>query len=91
MMSEDVYDVWIEPARNLTDAELSRQEFYRERIGFGLDEGLSLKDATKRADELLRDYDKARNAARSHGDGAGAIPCDAVDGNCVGRSQRPVA
>ena len=70
-MSEDVYDVWIEPARNLTDAELSRQEFYRERIGFELDKGLSLKDATKRADELLRDYDESRIAHGSHGDGGG--------------------
>ena len=68
----DVYDVWMEPARNLTDAELSRQEFYRERIGFGLDEGLNLWDAVKRARMLLRDYDEARNAARSHGDGPGA-------------------
>jgi hypothetical protein len=64
----------------MTDAELSRQEFYRERIGFGLSDGMSLADATKRADVLLRDYDRARNAARSHGDGAGAIPGDAVDG-----------
>jgi hypothetical protein len=64
----------------MTDAELSRQEFYRERIGFGLDEGLNLWDAVKRARMLLRDYDEAKNAARSHGDGPGAIPGDAVDG-----------
>jgi hypothetical protein len=72
MMADDVYDVWMEPARNLTDAELSRQEFYRERIGYGLSDGMTLADATKRADALLRDYDEDRNAARSHGDGPGA-------------------
>jgi hypothetical protein len=64
----------------MTDAELSRQEFYVERIGFGLSDGMTIADATKRADELLRDYDDAKNAPGSHGDGPGAIPGDAVDG-----------
>jgi len=64
----------------MTDAELSRQEFYRERIGYGLSDGMTLSDATKRADVLLQDYDRARNATGSHGDGPGAIPGDAVDG-----------
>jgi hypothetical protein len=64
----------------MTDAELSRQEFYVERIGFGLSDGMTLADAVKRADTLLWDYDEDRNHARSHGDGPGAIPGDAVDG-----------
>jgi hypothetical protein len=64
----------------MTDAELSRQEFYVERIGYGLSDGMSLTDAINRARMLLRDYDEARNAHRSHGDGPGAIPGDAVDG-----------
>ncbi len=64
----------------MTDAELSRQEFYRERIGYGLSDGMTIAEAINRARMLLRDYDEARNAPGSHGDGPGAIPGDAVDG-----------
>jgi hypothetical protein len=56
----------------MTDAELSRQEFYRERIGYGLGDGLTIAEAINRARMLLRDYDEARNAPGSHGDGPGA-------------------
>ncbi len=63
----------------MTDAELSRQEFYAERIGYGLSDGMTLSDATKRARMLLRDYDEARNATGSHGDGPGAHGAERTD------------
>ncbi len=79
-MDDDVYDVWMDPARNLTDAALSRQEWIEERIAIMVESGMPESEAIPLARKLWWFEDQRKHAPGSHGDGPGAIPGDAVDG-----------
>ena len=66
----------------MTDAELSRQEWIEERIAILEESNVAFGfDARRMATEMWRFWTNGRdrNAPGSHGDGAGAIPGDAVD------------
>ncbi len=60
-MTDDVYDVWMDPARNLTDAELSRQEWIEERIAIMVESGIDEKKAKWIAVGLWLQWNKERS------------------------------